>query len=86
MTKAVICATSTSVKSFMLKIVEMMRRLEEKIFLEGSKWVVVASSRLSNFAKCFRDQSIVLELKVNPDGVNYFAERFSSCSELECCS
>ena len=47
--KVVICATPSSVKSFMLKFIEMMR--------------------LSTIAKRFREQSTIVELKVNPEDV-----------------
>lgn len=67
--KAIICATPTSVKSFMLKFVEMMRHLErsktgrEKISPEGEMF-------LSRIARRFREQSIVTELSVNPEDVS----------------
>ena len=74
--KAVVCATPTSVKSFMLKFVEMMRHLEEKKFggHEKGGGGFFSAFSLSNFAKRFRDQSIVLEMKVNPEDVYYCAE------------
>ena len=57
----------------MLKIIEMMRHLEEKKFGGLKKGVggFFSAFSLSNFAKRFRDQSIVLEMKVNPEGAYY---------------
>jgi len=74
--KAVVCATPTSVKSFMLKFVEMMRHLEEQKFGGRTKGGggFFSGFSLSNFARRFKDQSVVLEMKVNPEDVYYCAE------------
>ncbi len=73
--KAVVCATPTSVKSFMLKFVEMMRHLEEKKFGGQKKSGGFFSAfNLSNFARRFKDQAVIQELKVNPEDVYYCAE------------
>ena len=70
--KAIICATPTSIKSFELKFVEMMRHLERAnagVKKKRSGWL-----NLSSFAKRFKDQSIVKELHVNPEDVYYCTE------------
>ena len=70
--KAIICATPTSVKSFMLKFVEMMRHLERSKM--GSKPVKENNMFLSRIAQRFREQSVVTELSVNPEDVYYCTE------------
>ena len=69
--KAIICATPTSIKSFELKFVEMMRHLERTNVAPKKKngWLT-----LSNFAKRFKDQSIIKELHVNPEDLYYCTE------------
>lgn len=76
--KAVICATPTSVKSFMLKFVEMMKILEEKKFgsarqLPQNNGFFNAFS-LSAIARRFRDQVEVIETTVEPQEVYYCSE------------
>lgn len=71
--KAIICATPTSVKSFMLKFVEMMKHLEEQK-LGGRKKNEGWSFSLSSIARRFRDSSIVQELKVDPEDLYYCTE------------
>ena len=76
--KAVICATPTSVKSFMLKFVEMMKILEEKKFGRksynaGNNGIFSAFS-LSAIARRFKDQSVLVDIDVNPQDVYYCAE------------
>ena len=70
--KAVICATPTSIKSFMLKFVEMMRHLDQK---QGpappTSSSFFESFSLSNIAKRFREQSTIVEMKVGPEDVYY---------------
>ena len=70
--KAVICATPTSVKSFMLKFVEMMRHLERSKF--GGPPPPSGGMFLSRIAQRFRQQSVVTELTVNPEDVFYCTE------------
>ena len=70
--KAIICATPTSVKSFMLKFVEMMRHLERS--KTGSKAPPQSNMFLSRIAQRFREQSVVTELSVNPEDVYYCTE------------
>jgi Protein of unknown function (DUF3638)/Protein of unknown function (DUF3645) len=74
--KAVICATPTSVKSFMLKFVEMMRYLEEqKLGGKKNKDVGIFSAfSLSSIARRFRDSSVVQDLKVDPEDLYYCTE------------
>jgi len=69
--KAIICATPTSVKSFMLKFVEMMRHLERS--KTGGK-EATSGFFLSRIAQRFRAQSVVTELTVNPEDVYYCTE------------
>jgi hypothetical protein len=76
--KAVICATPTSVKSFMLKFVEMMKILEEKKFGRksynpGNNGFFSAFS-LSAIARRFKDQSVLVDIDVDPQDVYYCAE------------
>ena len=76
--KAVICATPTSVKSFQLKFVEMMRHLE--FMKTGGRRPredgggIFGKLSLSALARRFRDQSVIQELKVNPEDVYYCTE------------
>ena len=76
--KAVICATPTSVKSFMLKFVEMMKILEEKKF--GRKSYnpgnngFFSNFSLSAIARRFKDQSVLVDIDVEPQDVYYSAE------------
>jgi len=76
--KAVICATPTSVKSFMLKFVEMMKILEEKKF--GRKTYnpgnngFFSNFSLSAIARRFKDQSVLVDIDVEPQDVYYCAE------------
>ena len=71
--KAVVCSSPTSIKSFMLKFVEMMRHIERKKFgkpIEEDNFLM----RLSNIARRFREQSVVQELKVNPEDFYFCVE------------
>lgn len=71
--KAIICANPTSVKSFMLKYVEMMRHLERS--KTGGKSTQQSGGMfLSRIAQRFREQSVVTELSVNPEDVYYCTE------------
>ena len=71
--KAIICATPTSVKSFMLKFVEMMRHLERS--KTGAQTAPPSGGMfLSRIAQRFREQSVVTELTVNPEDVYYCTE------------
>ena len=74
--KAIICATPTSVKSFMLKFIEMMRHLEQSKFggkrQESSGFFSAFS--LSSIARKFRESSVVQEITVNPEDAYYAAE------------
>jgi hypothetical protein len=70
--KAVVCATPTSVKSFMLKFVEMMRHLEEQKY--GGRQKKAGFFSLSNLAQRFKDRSVITEMKVNPEDVYYCSE------------
>lgn len=74
--KAVICATPTSVKSFMLKFVEMMRHLEEQKFggKKRKEGGFFSAFSLSSIARRFRDSSVVQELKVDPEDLYYCTE------------
>jgi hypothetical protein len=75
--KAVICATPTSVKSFMLKFVEMMRHLEEQKFggkRRQEQGGFFSSFSLSSIARRFRENSVVQELKVDPEDLYYCNE------------
>ena len=75
--RAVICATPTSVKSFMLKFVEMNKILEEAKFKRSARSDnngFFASFSLSAIARRFRDQSVIVETNVNPEDVYYCAE------------
>jgi hypothetical protein len=77
--RAVICATPTSVKSFMLKFVEMMKALEEAKFGRGGSRQPKNNGIFGNFsvsaiARRFRDQSEIQTLNVNPEDVYYCTE------------
>ncbi len=72
--KAVICATPTSVKSFMLKFVEMMRHLEEKKGKRRNDGGLLSAFSLSSIARRFRDSSVIQELKVDPEDLYYCVE------------
>lgn len=75
--KAIICATPTSVKSFMLKFVEMMKILEEQKFGSARRSQnngIFGAFSLSAIARRFRDQSEIIESDVNPQDVYYCAE------------
>lgn len=76
--KAVICATPTSVKSFMLKFVEMMKILEDKKFGTLRRRVqnngFFSNFSLSAIARRFRDSVELVETDVNPQEVYYCAE------------
>jgi hypothetical protein len=76
--RAVICATPTSVKSFMLKFIEMMKILEESKFgasrMKANDTGFFSNFSLSAIARRFRDQSVLLETKVNPEDVFYCVE------------
>ena len=76
--KAVICATPTSVKSFMLKFIEMMKILEDKKFGTLRRKVenngIFSAFSLSAIARRFRDQVEIIETKVEPQEVYYSAE------------
>lgn len=71
--KAIICANPTSVKSFMLKYVEMMRHLERSK-TGGKATQPTGGMFLSRIAQRFREQSVVTELTVNPEDVYYCTE------------
>lgn len=76
--KSVICATPTSVKSFMLKFVEMMKVLEDKKFGSLRRKVknngIFSNFSLSAIAQKFRNQVEIVELDVEPQEVYYSAE------------
>ena len=77
--RAVICATPTSIKSFQLKFVEMMKNLEESKFGRGGTRQpgnngVLGNFSLSAIARRFRDQSEIVETHVNPEDVFYCTE------------
>jgi len=70
--KAVICATPTSIKSLMLKFIEMMRHLDQKHGPKTSTSTSFFESlSLSSIAKRFREQSVIVEMKVGPEDVYY---------------
>lgn len=76
--KAIICATPTSVKSFMLKFIEMMKILEEKKF--GTMRSKMANNSffgafsLSAIARRFKDSIELVETDVQPQEVYYCVE------------
>eukprot|EP00957_Ditylum_brightwellii_P117625 8971572-Ditylum_brightwellii.AAC.1 len=72
--KAIMCATPTSVKSFMLKFIEMMRHLEHSKTGNKKKGGFFQGFNLSSLARRFRDRSVVTELHVNPEDVYYCTE------------
>ena len=76
--RAVICATPTSVKSFMLKFCEMMKVLEEKKFGTARRNArnngMFGAFSLSAIARRFRDQIEIVEAEVEPQEVYYCVE------------
>jgi Protein of unknown function (DUF3638) len=76
--KAVICATPTSVKSFMLKFVEMMKVLEEQKFGRARRNArnngIFGAFSLSAIARRFKDQVELVEADVQPTEVYYCVE------------
>ena len=77
--RAVIIATPTSIKSFQLKFVEMMKVLEEAKFGRGGTRQPQSNGVFGNFslsaiARRFRDQSEIVETQVNPEDVYYCTE------------
>ena len=76
--KAVICATPTSVKSFMLKFVEMTKILEEKKFGATRRSTknngFFSAFSLSAIARRFRDQVEIVETSVDPQEMYYCSE------------
>lgn len=76
--RAVICATPTSVKSFMLKFVEMMKILEDRKFGTMRRKVnnngIFGAFSLSAIARRFRDQVEIVDADVSPQEVYYGAE------------
>ena len=74
--RAVICATPTSVKSFMLKFVEMMKVLEEKKFGAARRAAKPKGFffSLSNIARRWKDSVEIVETDVKPQEVYYAAE------------
>ena len=76
--KAVICATPTSVKSFMLKFVEMMKVLEERKFGRARRDArnngIFGGFSMSSIARRFRDQVELVENEIQPSEVYYCVE------------
>ena len=75
--KAVICATPTSVKSFMLKFVEMQKILEDSKFGRSNRragTTFLGQFSISNIAQRLRDRSEVVTTDVNPEDVYYCGE------------
>jgi hypothetical protein len=76
--KAVICATPTSVKSFELKFVEMMKVLEEKKFGTARRRItnngVFGAFSLSAIARRFRDSMEIVQTEVEPQELYYSVE------------
>jgi hypothetical protein len=76
--RAIICTTPTSVKSLMLKFVEMMKILEEAKFgrrgRDNQNNGFFAQFSLSSIARRFRDQSEIVQTKVDPEDVFYCTE------------
>ena len=76
--RAVICATPTSVKSFQLKFVEMMKILEDKKFGTLRRKVnnngFFSQFSLSAIARRFKDSVELVEADVQPQEVYYAAE------------
>ena len=76
--RAVICATPTSLKSFMLKFVEMMKVLEEAKFGRGNRQPgnngIFGALSLSAIARRFKNSSEIVETQVNPEDVYYCVE------------
>ena len=77
--RAVICATPTSIKSFMLKYVEMMKIIEEAKFGRGGSRQPANNGFFGNFsvsaiARRFRDRSEVVQTQVDPEDIYYCTE------------
>lgn len=76
--KAVICATPTSIKSFMLKFVEMMKVLEEQKFGRARRDArnngIFGAFSLSAIARRFKDQVELVEADVQPTEIYYCVE------------
>jgi hypothetical protein len=77
--RAVICATPTSMKSFMLKFTEMMKSLEEAKFGRGGSRQPGNNGFFGNFsmsaiARRFRDSSEIVQTHVDPEDVYYCTE------------
>ena len=76
--RAVICATPTSVKSFMLKFVEMMKILEEKKFGAARRKVtnngIFSAFSLSAIARRWKDSVEIVETDVKPQEIYYASE------------
>ena len=76
--RAVICATPTSVKSFMLKFIEMMKILEEKKFGSARRKItnngIFSAFSLSAIARRWKDSVEIVETDVKPQEVYYAAE------------
>ena len=70
--RAIICATPTSVKSLMLKLIEMLRQLEAA--KSAAKRTRPSFFSLSKAARRAKDSQIIKELKVNPEDVYYCVE------------
>ena len=71
--KAIICSSPTSIKSFMLKFVEMMRNLEisKRGETKQNRNIFI---KISNIATRIKQQSIMRHLTVNPEDVYYCTE------------
>lgn len=76
--KAVICANPTSIKSFELKFVEMMKILEEKKFGTARRRItnngVFGAFSLSAIARRFRDSIEIVQTEVEPQELYYSVE------------
>lgn len=77
--RAVICATPTSVKSFELKFIEMMKILEEAKFGRGGSRQPKNNGFFGNFsmsaiARRFRDRTEIVQTQVNPEDIYYCTE------------
>lgn len=76
--KAVICATPTSVKSFELKFIEMMKVLEEKKFGTARRRItnngIFGAFSLSAIARRFRDSMEIVQTEVEPQELYYSVE------------
>jgi hypothetical protein len=69
--RAIMCATPTSVKSLMLKLVEMLRQLEAS---KAEKRIKPSFFSLSKAARRAKESQVIKELKVNPEDVFYCVE------------